>query len=156
VKNIHGVDMTGSGVAGFVVASDILTQYSLYKDPHPVDVVQGDIGDCWLISAMSAIAAYPSMVANLFGDQRLNDVGIYYVFGVVLSHCTCRCVSVSTVCGSMCLSMTTCHATTKRHTCLAEPETTSCGFLLSKRQLRKKRAAMQRLWVVVAATVSSC
>merc|ERR1719343_538766 len=39
---------------------------SIINDVDPNDVVQGSVGDCWLLSAMSALAEFPGAIRKLF------------------------------------------------------------------------------------------
>ena len=43
-----------------------------------LDVVQGQLGNCWLISAISALAQKPKIIKNLFiRNKALEELGIY-------------------------------------------------------------------------------
>lgn len=44
---------------------------------NPQDINQGYIGNCWIMSALSAIAEVPSRVDNLFVQNGISDKGIY-------------------------------------------------------------------------------
>lgn len=42
-----------------------LHQYPvLFADAEPCDVLQGSVGNCWLVAAMSAVAEFPSYLRN--------------------------------------------------------------------------------------------
>ena len=43
----------------------------------PADLMQGSLGDCWLISAISTLAEYPEAVKKLFVTQEHNEIGQY-------------------------------------------------------------------------------
>jgi len=43
------------------------------------DIMQGALGDCWVLSSMSALAEIPSRVYNLFGTKKRNKAGIYVI-----------------------------------------------------------------------------
>jgi hypothetical protein len=43
-----------------------------FKEP-----IQNTFGDCYIISAMAAVAQYPDLVKNIFLTQSKNDAGIY-------------------------------------------------------------------------------
>ena len=49
----------------------------LFGQTAPNDLRQGSIGDCWLITAMSSIAEFPSLVQRLFKQQELASDGRY-------------------------------------------------------------------------------
>jgi len=52
----------------------------------PRDTLQGYLGDCWILSAASAIAIDPEKIKKLFLTDHLNSAGVYalnmYVMGV--------------------------------------------------------------------------
>ena len=52
---------------------------SLFKSVMPGDVVQGQLGDCWLVSTMSALAEYPECVMGLFEPKKLALDGKYEI-----------------------------------------------------------------------------
>jgi hypothetical protein len=54
-------------------------QPRLFGHTAPNDLRQGSIGDCWLITAMSSISEYPSLVQRLFKQQELASDGRYDV-----------------------------------------------------------------------------
>lgn len=43
------------------------------------DIMQGALGDCWVLSAISALAEVPSRVYKLFGTRTRNSAGIYVI-----------------------------------------------------------------------------
>ena len=49
----------------------------LFGHTAPNDLRQGSLGDCWLITAMSSIAEFPSLVQRLFKQQELAVDGRY-------------------------------------------------------------------------------
>jgi len=55
------------------------------KDPvivntiHPSDVAQGQLGDCWILSSITALAEHPNLVEKLLVTQRVNQVGLFQV-----------------------------------------------------------------------------
>jgi calpain-15 len=49
------------------------------KDINPDDINQGQLGDCYFLCAMSALAEFPDRVRALFKTQEPNDAGIYEV-----------------------------------------------------------------------------
>jgi hypothetical protein len=60
----------------FVSADDIDADNVLFGDVDPNDLHQGQLGDCWLISAMAGVAEYPSYIENMIDD---NGNGTYTV-----------------------------------------------------------------------------
>ena len=52
-----------------------------YEGIDPADVRQGILGDCWFLSAVSALAEKPERIKKLFMNDHLepNEVGIYGV-----------------------------------------------------------------------------
>eukprot|EP00931_Biecheleriopsis_adriatica_P028177 TRINITY_DN16846_c0_g1_i2.p1 TRINITY_DN16846_c0_g1~~TRINITY_DN16846_c0_g1_i2.p1 ORF type:complete len:497 (-),score=93.35 TRINITY_DN16846_c0_g1_i2:108-1598(-) len=50
---------------------------SLWKHVSPRDISQGGLGDCWLVSAFSALAEYPDRVKALFKQDNLTEDGRY-------------------------------------------------------------------------------
>jgi len=59
----------------------------LFKTIEPADIMQGEVGDCWLLSAMSAMAEFPGHIQWLLHqessvphhDLQLHDDGKYAV-----------------------------------------------------------------------------
>ena len=53
---------------------------------NPTDLNQGGVGNCWIISAISAIAEVPGRVTNLMLNDEISEAGIYgvnmYALGV--------------------------------------------------------------------------
>lgn len=45
----------------------------------PNDIKQGEIGNCYFLSALSSLAERPDRILRLFEDQVINDPGCYYV-----------------------------------------------------------------------------
>jgi hypothetical protein len=43
------------------------------------DVIQGGLGNCWLISAMACVAAYPKVIQSLFDTQQVASNGKYTI-----------------------------------------------------------------------------
>lgn len=45
----------------------------------PDDILQGCLGDCYFLSALSALAEFPEMIAKIFVTQKINKAGCYVV-----------------------------------------------------------------------------
>ena len=43
----------------------------------PADAIQGQLGNCWLISAAMSIAEHPDRIQEIFEIDQKNSVGIY-------------------------------------------------------------------------------
>ena len=58
---------------------------------NPSDIAQGDLGNCWLMAAISAVAEYPERIENLFLNDEANALGKYclnlYMLGVPNTVC---------------------------------------------------------------------
>ena len=46
---------------------------------EPSDIKQGQLGDCWFMSALSCIAEFPDLVKKLFITQNYTRDGVYRV-----------------------------------------------------------------------------
>ena len=85
--SICGQSSKHSGVVhSFQRASDIFPHYDLFHDSINMnDVVQGQLGDCWLISTIASLANQrPNLIRAMFGDETnnttlMNEVGVYSV-----------------------------------------------------------------------------
>lgn len=44
---------------------------------EPNDIIQGELGDCWLLSAVAGTAQYPKLIENIFITKQQNEAGIY-------------------------------------------------------------------------------
>ena len=49
------------------------------NDITPSDVVQGNIGDCWLMSSLSCLAEFHGPLHNLFEHREMSVFGYYTV-----------------------------------------------------------------------------
>ena len=62
--------------------------YSLFgsNGVTPKDIYQGSIGNCWFMSAISAIAEKPNRVESMFVNKQIEPTGVYgvnlYALGV--------------------------------------------------------------------------
>lgn len=53
-----------------------------HKEGAPVrstDPIQGNLSNCYLISAMSALAKYPALITRLFNTKEVNEQGLYSI-----------------------------------------------------------------------------
>uniref|UniRef100_A0A7S4R5T6 Calpain catalytic domain-containing protein n=1 Tax=Alexandrium monilatum TaxID=311494 RepID=A0A7S4R5T6_9DINO len=57
-------------------------EHTLFGDdgPRPADVEQGEVGDCYLLSAMAALAEEPALIRRLFLQDALSEDGRYCLF----------------------------------------------------------------------------
>lgn len=46
---------------------------------QPKDIIQGKLGNCYLLSALAALAEHQEYITNLFYEQTANRHGIYKV-----------------------------------------------------------------------------
>ena len=53
--------------------------YSLWgsNDIESSDAIQGQLGNCWLVTAAMSIAKQPGRLKEIFKVQELNDAGVY-------------------------------------------------------------------------------
>ncbi len=47
------------------------------SDIAPINIKQGDLGDCYLLSALSALAEWPKRVRQIFVNPEPNESGLY-------------------------------------------------------------------------------
>ncbi|KAL7670814.1 hypothetical protein ACOME3_005737 [Neoechinorhynchus agilis] len=59
--------------------SDYRWPLSVFNSPVPNDIVQGKLGDCWLIAALSLVAEVPSILYKILITKEYNPKGIYHV-----------------------------------------------------------------------------
>lgn len=61
-------------------ATEVIKRPVLFqKDVEPADVVQGNIENCWLMSAFASIAEFPSVVDKVFINREFSYRGKYQV-----------------------------------------------------------------------------
>ena len=46
---------------------------------EPSDIKQGKLADCWLLSAIQAVAEFPKLIERLILTKEINDQGLYRV-----------------------------------------------------------------------------
>lgn len=51
----------------------------VYDSFSPNDIVQGSLGDCYLLSAISSLAEFPGRVERIFSQKERNDAGCYAI-----------------------------------------------------------------------------
>lgn len=44
---------------------------------QPADILQGGLGDCWLMAGMASVAMYPHLIRQIFQQREYNPVGKY-------------------------------------------------------------------------------
>lgn len=55
-------------------------EWSVYNGlPVPSDIEQGDLGDCWFLSAVAVLAAYPELIKRLLITTSFSKEGVYAV-----------------------------------------------------------------------------
>ncbi|CAF0811244.1 unnamed protein product [Rotaria sordida] len=54
-------------------------QWTVFRNPKPNDVLQGALGDCWFITALSVLAEQPENLMRVLVTKEYNHQGIYYV-----------------------------------------------------------------------------
>lgn len=52
---------------------------SIYHSIDPNDIKQGELGNCYFLSALSSLAEKPDRILRLFEDQTINEHNCYYV-----------------------------------------------------------------------------
>jgi calpain-15 len=63
-------------------ADDVLGrgQYGVFFDIKPTDVIQGELGDCYFLSALSSLAEKPGLIRRLFNTEKPNEFGVYSIW----------------------------------------------------------------------------
>lgn len=51
----------------------------LFSDPSPKDVIQGELGTCWFLSALALLAEKPFLLLNCMVTQKYNPEGVHQV-----------------------------------------------------------------------------
>ncbi len=66
--------MPEKGVTGWTPISSLSKQPKLFDDHAAAnDVIQGSLGDCWLLGAMSIVATQPQLIRPLFHGSSVED-----------------------------------------------------------------------------------
>ena len=52
---------------------------ALFSDPSPKDVIQGELGTCWFLSALALLAEKPFLLLNCIISQKYNPIGVHQV-----------------------------------------------------------------------------
>lgn len=52
---------------------------AVFEGIDPNDILQGGLGDCWLLSALSAVAEYDYRIKSLYITKNVSKVGVYEV-----------------------------------------------------------------------------
>ncbi|CAF1194395.1 unnamed protein product [Adineta ricciae] len=55
------------------------SQWTVFRNPKPNDVVQGALGDCWFITALSVLAEEAEYLMKVLITKEYNPQGFYYV-----------------------------------------------------------------------------
>ena len=50
---------------------------TLFDKIEPNDILQGGLGDCWLLSALASLAEFPSSLKNVFTEDTIKEDGKY-------------------------------------------------------------------------------
>ena len=77
-------------------AADLVHQYSpvLFDTINPCNLLQGTVGDCWLLAALSCIAEFPQQVRSVFIESQLSPSGKYTLRLFDLTQCEWNVVIV--------------------------------------------------------------
>jgi calpain-15 len=62
-----------------VSVEDSFMPVSLFSDPSPKDVIQGELGTCWFLSALALLAEKPFLLLNCMISQVYNSQGHHQV-----------------------------------------------------------------------------
>ena len=52
---------------------------TLFADPSPKDVIQGELGTCWFLSALALLAEKPFLLLNCIISHKYNPFGVHQV-----------------------------------------------------------------------------
>lgn len=59
--------------------SDITKNCVFFQSIDPNDIMQGNLGDCYFLSSISALAEVPDRIRKMFGSTEINPNGFYMV-----------------------------------------------------------------------------
>jgi hypothetical protein len=48
---------------------------AVFNQPHPKDIIQGRLGNCWLIAALSLISEVPQILYKVMITKQYNPAG---------------------------------------------------------------------------------
>jgi len=51
----------------------------LFHEVNPNDIMQGYVGNCWLLAGIAAIAEFPERVQSLFQEKEISKAGKYHI-----------------------------------------------------------------------------
>lgn len=54
--------------------------FKIWNNVHPNDIMQGELGSCFLLSSLSALAERPALLTRLFDVQEINNECVYAVW----------------------------------------------------------------------------
>jgi len=73
---LHG---TNGGQFRWMRASDVCGNEKLFDKVHPNDIMQGVLGDCWLLAGLAGIAEFEGKIFHLFEEKVVSPDGMYHV-----------------------------------------------------------------------------
>ena len=79
-KETNSIDKQFWANLEWMKLSNLSTNFKLVEDNvYSEDCIQGSIGNCYLISACSKLAEFPSRLRKIFVNNKINRAGIYSV-----------------------------------------------------------------------------
>ncbi|GMT16036.1 hypothetical protein PFISCL1PPCAC_7333, partial [Pristionchus fissidentatus] len=54
-------------------------EWTVFNDPNSCDIIQGYLGDCWLMSALAMVAERPDVLEKIFLTKVYSKIGLYQV-----------------------------------------------------------------------------